>query len=98
MFIQTPFRESRIPLTTLPVSSRQEQRPISMDDKQIQIVIADDHAVLRESLATLLETQHDMKVIGKATNGHEALLLVQEHQPDASCSIYLCPRAMVLRY
>jgi DNA-binding NarL/FixJ family response regulator len=55
---------------------------MSMDDKQIQIAIADDHAVLRESLATLLETQHDMKVIGKATNGHEALQLVQEHHPD----------------
>jgi DNA-binding NarL/FixJ family response regulator len=52
------------------------------DDKQIEIAIADDHAVLRESLATLLETQPDMKVIGKATNGHEALQLVQEHHPD----------------
>lgn len=53
-----------------------------MDDKQIEIVIADDHAVLRESLATLLETQHDMKVIGKAANGNEALRLVQEHHAD----------------
>ncbi|HET9696764.1 MAG TPA: response regulator transcription factor, partial [Terriglobales bacterium] len=52
-----------------------------MDDKTIEIVIADDHAVLRESLATLLETQPDMKVIGKATNGNEALRLVQEHHP-----------------
>lgn len=51
-------------------------------DKQIQIAIADDHAVLRESLATLLETQPDMKVIGKATNGTEALKLVQESHPD----------------
>jgi DNA-binding NarL/FixJ family response regulator len=53
-----------------------------MDDKQIEIAIADDHAVLRESLATLLETQPDMKVTGKATNGHEALRLVQEHPPN----------------
>jgi len=51
-------------------------------DKAIEIVIADDHAVLRESLATLLETQDDLKVIGKATNGTEALRLVQEHRPD----------------
>ena len=53
-----------------------------MDEKQIEIAIADDHAVLRESLATLLETQPDMKVTGKATNGHEALRLVQERHPD----------------
>jgi DNA-binding NarL/FixJ family response regulator len=51
-------------------------------DKPINIVIADDHAVLRESLATLLETQADLKVIGKATNGTEALDLVQQHHPD----------------
>jgi two-component system response regulator DegU len=50
--------------------------------KVIQIAIADDHAVLRESLATLLETQVDMKVIGKAANGNEALQLVQNQHPD----------------
>jgi len=50
--------------------------------KVIQIVIADDHAVLRESLATLLETQNDMKVIGKAANGNDALQLVQNQHPD----------------
>jgi DNA-binding NarL/FixJ family response regulator len=53
-----------------------------MDENRIEIAIADDHAVLRESLATLLETQPDMKVIGKATNGNEALRLVQESHPD----------------
>jgi DNA-binding NarL/FixJ family response regulator len=52
------------------------------DTKRIQIAIADDHAVLLESLTTLLETQPDMKVIGKATNGNEALRLVQDHHPD----------------
>jgi len=51
-------------------------------DKAIEIAIADDHAVLRESLATLLETQNDMKVIGKAINGTEALQLVQNQHPD----------------
>lgn len=51
-------------------------------DKPIEIAIADDHAVLRESLATLLETQPDMKVIWKAANGNEALRLVQDRHPD----------------
>jgi len=50
--------------------------------KVIQIVIADDHAVLRESLAPLLETQNDMKVTGKAANGTDALQLVQNQHPD----------------
>ena len=46
-----------------------------MADK-IPIVIADDHAVLRESLTALIDTQPDMEVVGKAANGVEALDLV----------------------
>lgn len=49
---------------------------------QIRIVIADDHAVLRESLAALLATQPDFQVEGSASNGQEALAQVQEHHPD----------------
>ena len=49
--------------------------------EKIPIVIADDHAVLRESLTALLDTQPDLEVVGKASNGVEALDLVQKHQP-----------------
>ena len=48
---------------------------------QIAIVIADDHGVLRESLAALLAFQPDFNVVGSAANGEEALQLVQEHRP-----------------
>lgn len=48
----------------------------------IAIVIADDHAVLRDSLAALLQSQPDFEVRGAAANGQEALQLVQEHHPD----------------
>lgn len=47
-----------------------------------RIVIADDHTVLRESLAALLSTQPDFQVEGFAGNGQEALEQVQEHHPD----------------
>lgn len=49
---------------------------------KIRIVIADDHAVLRESLAALLETQPDFQVEGTAADGKRALELVQERHPD----------------
>ncbi len=49
--------------------------------ENIQIVVADDHAVLRESLAALLATQPGFEVSGKAGNGTEALRLVQEKHP-----------------
>jgi DNA-binding NarL/FixJ family response regulator len=53
-----------------------------MDQNRIAIVIADDHAVLRESLTALLESQSDFQVVGTAANGEEALQLVQRHKPQ----------------
>jgi DNA-binding NarL/FixJ family response regulator len=50
--------------------------------KRIAIVIADDHAVLRDSLAALLQSQPDFEVLGSASNGEGALRLVQERRPD----------------
>ena len=52
-----------------------------MSDR-IPIVIADDHAVLRESLSALLATQKDFEVVGKAATGVEALEQVNQSHPD----------------
>lgn len=49
---------------------------------KIKVIIADDHAVLRESLAALLDSQPDFEVIGVAANGNETLELLQHHSPD----------------
>jgi DNA-binding NarL/FixJ family response regulator len=54
----------------------------SKDASAIRIVIADDHAVLRESLSALLSTQPDFEVVGKAADGAQALELVRQHNPD----------------
>jgi DNA-binding NarL/FixJ family response regulator len=56
--------------------------PKSAPRNRIRIVIADDHAVLRESLAALLATQQDFALEGLATNGQEALALTQQSHPD----------------
>jgi DNA-binding NarL/FixJ family response regulator len=48
----------------------------------IRIVIADDHAVLRESLSALFATQKDIEVVGKAGSGDEALSQVSDRHPD----------------
>ena len=55
-------------------------KPVSQN--RVRIVIADDHAILRESLAALLSTESDFSVEGRASNGQEALALVQELHPD----------------
>jgi len=48
----------------------------------IRIVIAEDQRMLLGALGSLLDLESDMKVIGKATNGEEAVQLVKQHQPD----------------
>ena len=53
-----------------------------MTQNRIPIVIADDHAVLRESLTALLGSQPDFDVVGAAANGEEAVRLVQQHNPQ----------------
>src|SRR5437667_7911322 len=50
--------------------------------KKIRIAIADDHAVLRESLVALFGNQRDFEVCGAAANGVEALKIVQACHPD----------------
>jgi DNA-binding NarL/FixJ family response regulator len=48
----------------------------------ITVVLADDHAVMREGLARLLETNADIKVIGTADNGRNAVGQVLQLKPD----------------
>ncbi|WP_211746912.1 response regulator transcription factor [Paenibacillus sp. Marseille-Q4541] len=48
----------------------------------IRIVIAEDQRMLLGALASLLDLEEDMEVIGRANNGEDAVNLVQEHKPD----------------
>ncbi len=46
------------------------------------ILVADDHAMIREGLHILFESQDDMTVLGEASSGKEAVDLAMELQPD----------------
>ena len=48
----------------------------------IQIVIADDHKLMREGLSSLLSQNADIVVVGQANNGREAVQLVEKCRPD----------------
>ncbi len=52
-----------------------------MKDK-IRILLADDHAVVRQGFKLILAAQADMEIIGEAGNGREALDLAGQLQPD----------------
>lgn len=49
---------------------------------KIQVLLADDHAVLRAGLRALLNGQPDMEVVGEAADGEEALRVAERVRPD----------------
>jgi DNA-binding NarL/FixJ family response regulator len=48
----------------------------------ITVLLADDHAVLRQGLRSLLETENDILVVGEAENGRQAVQMAERIQPD----------------
>lgn len=48
----------------------------------IRVLLADDHHVVREGLATIVDLEDDMTVVGQAGDGAEAVRLTSEHKPD----------------
>ncbi len=50
--------------------------------KTIRLLLADDHAVLRQGLAQAFDSQADMTVVAQASNGEEAVELARQHRPD----------------
>jgi DNA-binding NarL/FixJ family response regulator len=48
----------------------------------ITVLIADDHPVVRQGLAVLLEVQDDITLVGAASTGPQAVALTLEHLPD----------------
>ncbi|MEG4453403.1 response regulator transcription factor [Microcoleus sp. N9_A1] len=50
----------------------------------IRVLIADDHAIMRQGLAALLEQEPDLTVVAKASNGQEALTMFRQYQPDVT--------------
>lgn len=51
-------------------------------NKKISIIVADDHAVVREGTRKMLEEDPDIIILGEAANGNEAITLTQLKKPD----------------
>jgi two-component system, NarL family, response regulator LiaR len=49
---------------------------------EIRVLIADDHAVVRQGLRTFLELQDDIEVVADVADGEAALSAVEVHEPD----------------
>ena len=60
------------------------QHAASAGGAPIRIMIADDHPVVREGFAAMIETEPDMSVVGQARSGEEALELFRRVRPDVT--------------
>jgi DNA-binding NarL/FixJ family response regulator len=54
---------------------------IGLDPAKSRVVLVEDHAILREGLRALLELEHDLEIAGEATNGIDAVGIVQTLAP-----------------
>lgn len=59
---------------------------------RLRVVVVDDSADLRELICTLLESEYELQVVGRASDGSEALAVVAEMQPDLVLSDVSMPK------
>src|SRR5207249_4704587 len=50
--------------------------------QQIRVLLADDHAIFRDGLRKLLESDEDITIVGEAQNGAECIKLLTKLKPD----------------
>ncbi len=60
--------------------------------QKTKVLIADDHALLRESMRNLLDRQDDIEVIGEACDGEEAIKLSAKLKPDIAVMDIVMPK------
>jgi len=58
----------------------------------IQIVVVDDHPIVREGIVANLEQQTDIKIVAEGSDGDEALALIKKHLPDVALLDLRMPR------
>ena len=52
--------------------------------KTIKVLAVDDHPLLREGIAAVIEDEEDIELVAEAVSGHEAIELFRQHRPDVT--------------
>ena len=57
---------------------------------KVKVLVAEDHAVVREGIRMILDAQEDLEVVGEARDGDEAVRLAQQLRPDVVVMTSAC--------
>lgn len=60
--------------------------------KKIRVLLADDHAIMRIGLSSLLSREKDIAVVGEASDGEQAVRIAKELQPDVVVMDLMMPK------
>ena len=61
---------------------KKEGEFVSNETRTIRVLVADDHALLRHGVASLVNAQPDMELVAQASTGREAVEQYRRHRPD----------------
>jgi len=80
---ETAGQKTGAPILSIPFRlATQPARDTSAVRQRFRILLVDDHKVMRDGLAALLEEEPDIEVVGQAGNGRDAITLTGQLKPD----------------
>ena len=62
--------------------NQRERAPVTEDEPELRLIVADDQAAIREALAMMLDMTPGLRVVATAGDGEEAVAATAEHRPD----------------
>lgn len=62
------------------------------DTEPVEVLLADDHTIVRQGIETLLEGQENMKIVSEASDGYETVTQAEESCPDLAIVDISMPR------
>ena len=77
-----PYKNYRQRIAVIPNMSKEHAGELPRPDSRLRVVLADDHAILRQGLRAILDAEPDLEVIGEASNVQDAVALSRCLQPD----------------